>query len=517
MNKSLMRGIERGEVWPAFQPIIDIQTGAVAGFEILARWRDARMGDIPPATFIPELERHGLVDLLTEALMRRACEEAHLWDCDVPLAFNVSPLQLLSDDFLDRFVDTIRQTGFAPERVEVEVTESSLFADDDKAYDVLHALNGYGIKVAIDDFGTGYSSLARLESFPFHKLKIDTRFVGSLDTEASRRRIVSAIIGLGHSLGITVVAEGIETAAQEAILRDLGCDLGQGWLYGKGEPAAKATEVLKTRGSLSVRGEPLDVSQFQQQHQLDTLYNQAPVGLAYLDLNYRLIRANNHFAVRHGRSPSEIIGKTIYDLLGDRKPLLDCVEQDLRQAAGTDLPVVRHIHGRGRDDIVFHGRVKDVAGEIIGFSVVLSDITNEIKLKNTLAQVQAENEIQMRQERDYAEAILRSLPVTFYQYGPDLRLKRWNRNHELVTGYTAEEHLGAEALMFIAEEDRGKVTEAIRGVFERGYVSVEADLRRKDGKRIPYLLTGVRFEHDGEQSFLGVGTEISGHLPQKGR
>jgi len=110
--KLLMQGIRRGDIWPAFQPIIDIQTGAVAGFEILARWQDPRIGDISPTTFIPELERHGLICPLTDMLTRRACEDALLWHQHVPLAFNVSPLQLVSDDFAERFVKAFRQTGF---------------------------------------------------------------------------------------------------------------------------------------------------------------------------------------------------------------------------------------------------------------------------------------------------------------------------------------------------------------------------------------------------------------------
>jgi len=504
-----MQGIRRGDIWPAFQPIIDIQTGAVAGFEILARWQDPRIGDISPTTFIPELERHGLICPLTDMLTRRACEDALLWHQHVPLAFNVSPLQLVSDDFAERFVKAFRQTGFPLDRVEIEVTESSLFSDDDKAYEVLRTFNDHGIKVAIDDFGTGYSSLARLEAFPFHKLKIDARFVASLDKEASKRRIVAAIIGLGHSLGITVVAEGIETASQEAVLRDLGCDLGQGWHYGKGEPAVKVTEVLMARGSLSARKEPLDVSLFQQQHQLDALYRQAPVGLAYLDMNYRIIRANEHFAARHGRPLSEITGKTIHDLMAEQMPVFENVEQALCEAVGLDLPVVRPVHNHRRSGLAFYSRVKDVAGESIGFSVVIIDLADEMKLKNALTQVQAENEAQLKRERDYAEAILNSLPGIFYQYGPDLRLKRWNRNHEVVTGYSSDELLGTDPSRFFVEDERQKVFDAIRRVFETGYGSIEAHLLLKDGQRIPYLFTGVRFEHDGEQSFVGVGTDIS--------
>jgi len=240
------------------------------------------------------------------------------------------------------------------------------------------------------------------------------------------------------------------------VLRDLGCDLGQGWNYGKGEPAVKVTEVLMARGSLSARKEPLDVSLFQQQHQLDALYRQAPVGLAYLDMNYRIIRANEHFAARHGRPLSEITGKTIHDLMAEQMPVFENVEQALCEAVGLDLPVVRPVHNHRRSGLAFYTRVKDVAGESIGFSVVIIDLADEMKLKNALTQVQAENEAQLKRERDYAEAILNSLPGIFYQYGPDLRLKRWNRNHEVVTGYSSDELLGTDPSRFFVEDERQK-------------------------------------------------------------
>lgn len=229
----LTNALAQGHIWPAFQPIIDIRSGALAGFEILARWSDPDAGDITPGVFIPLLEKHHLADVLSQALMRSACAAAARWKGRFFLAFNVTPDQLLSDGLSNWIAAVASQTGFPLTRIQLEITESSLITDDATAYGTLNRLNEIGVAISLDDFGTGYSSLARLEAFPFRKLKIDAQFVRDLEHDKRKRRIVSAVIGLGQSLGITVVAEGVETEAEAAILRRLGCPLGQGWFMAK--------------------------------------------------------------------------------------------------------------------------------------------------------------------------------------------------------------------------------------------------------------------------------------------
>ncbi|MCX8997510.1 EAL domain-containing protein [Rhizobiaceae bacterium BDR2-2] len=381
--KLLEVAIQQGQVWPGFQPIIDIRSGKVAGFEVLARWSDPQDGDISPLTFIAPLERLGLLDLLSDALMEQACLAAVNWPGEFFLAFNISPLQLASRNLPQHIADVVRRTGFPIGRVQVEITESSLMADAKSGHGILHELDALGVRIAIDDFGTGYSNLARLEAFPFHKLKIDRRFVHLIDREPAKRRIAAAIIGLGQSLGITVVAEGVETKEEEATLREFGCDLGQGWLYGKALNAAGAGQFLETVGNRSVQTRTLDISPFQRLHQLAALYKQAPVGLCFIDLDFRHVSANNRFASMHGLSAAELEGKTIHEVM---EPVAaDIAVQLLRNSMETGASAQHQYHFQGRDVLVFNTRVTDVDDAVIGFSLVSIDNTEQMRALNALA------------------------------------------------------------------------------------------------------------------------------------
>lgn len=502
LRKLLKHAIANGHVWPAFQPIVNIRTGAISSFEILARWSDPQAGDISPDIFIPRLEQHGLIAVLSEALLEQACRSAADWPGQFTLAFNISPFQLISEDLPCNLVEVIEKTCFPLGRVELEVTEGSLISDADVAYAILREINNSGIRIGIDDFGTGYSSLARLESFPFHKLKIDARFVHGIDTEAGKRRIAAAIIGLGQSLGITVVAEGVETEAEEAILRELGCDQGQGWLYGRGVASEQARCLLDDREVDTITC-PLDTSPFQRLHQLAKLYDQAPVGLCFVDLQYRHVRVNERFAEIHGLTVAQLEGRTIYEIMeGD---LLEDVIGVMAEAINHDEPVTREYILQGRNVRVLNSRVRDLAGDVIGFSVVAIDVTEENRLKEALAR----SKKQLRGELDFIEAFLASLPGIFYYYDHEMRLQRWNRNNELVTGYSGAELQNISPLSFFAEEEKKQVEQAMQDVLRHGQSQVEAHLLTRDGQRIPYLFTGARFEHDGHAGFVGTGTDIS--------
>lgn len=384
LRSRLEKALERGDVWPAFQPIVDISSGALAGFEILARWSDPEAGEISPVKFVPLLEKHRLIDALLRALMRAACIAATKWQGRFFLAFNVTPDQLLGDNLPIWLSAVASQTGFPLSRIQLEITESSLISDSNAAYRTLNRLNEIGIAISLDDFGTGYSSLARLEAFPFRKLKIDAQFVRGLEYDNRKRRIVSAVVGLGQSLDITVVAEGIETEAEAAILRSLGCPLGQGWLYGKGVPAAEAQKVYERLPEMAAPGSVIDTSPFQRLHQLETLYDQAPVGLCFLDLHFRHVRANDIFAAMHGLTGRELEGKTIYDVMqGDT---LKRVEAVLSKALGpVPLPPQDYFMGK-REYRVFGQKVSDISGDNLGFSVVAVDVTEQNRVLRTLQQ-----------------------------------------------------------------------------------------------------------------------------------
>ncbi|WP_353366234.1 EAL domain-containing protein [Acidovorax sp. FG27] len=288
----LRSAIERCQVYPVFQPIVRIESGAVAGFEVLARWDDAEQGSISPAVFIPLAQNAGLLQKLTGQLLERACREAASWCSAVTLSVNIAP-ELLQDGGLARMVlDTARATGFTPSRLCIEITEQALEPVWlPHARTTLELLKQHGVKLALDDFGTGHSSLSRLQELPFDSLKIDMSFVQSMLQRRESRKIVAAVIGLGQSLGLSVVAEGVQTPAQLALLRELGCCLGQGFHYGAGLTAIQAAAAISSRRVVQAihSGRPLDRSPNQRLAQLQSIYDSSLVAIAFIDQDRRVV------------------------------------------------------------------------------------------------------------------------------------------------------------------------------------------------------------------------------------
>ncbi|RYD84297.1 MAG: EAL domain-containing protein, partial [Verrucomicrobiaceae bacterium] len=280
------------EIWPAFQPLVNIQSGAIVGFEVLARWTNALGHAISPSEFIPIAEEYALIDILTRKIVAQACGHAVSWPGSFVLAVNLSPTQFRDPALFAFLTDTIKATGFPLNRIHVEITESALLEDDETVRSTIAAFKAVGIGLALDDFGTGFASLTRLHAFPFDKLKIDMSFVRSMQHDSGSRKIVASVIGLGQSLGMTVVAEGVETEEQAAMLRRLGCDIGQGWLFGKPLNAQQAAKLLDLRLQQALPTSAANVSIFQRIHHLDALYRAAPIGLCFLDVNLRHVSVN---------------------------------------------------------------------------------------------------------------------------------------------------------------------------------------------------------------------------------
>ncbi|RVT69880.1 EAL domain-containing protein [Agrobacterium sp. CNPSo 2736] len=397
--------LKKDQIWPGYQPIIDMRSGEVAGFEVLARWSDPDEGEISPSAFIGPLERLGLIDRLSDTLLEKACAEASLWPGTFFLAFNLSPQQLSNKNLPSHIEKIVRRTEFPLARVEMEVTEGALISDIDQAHKALRDLDALGVRIAIDDFGTGYSNLERLESFPFRKLKIDRRFVCSIDTDQAKRRIAASIIGLGQNLGISVVAEGVETKEEENTLKAFGCDFGQGWLYGRALHAKDAKELAST--SSSPVGRPSWASSpFQRLLQLEALYRLAPAGLCFVDLEFRHVRANERFASMHGLTPSELEGKSIYDVMDE--PMARRSEELLTASLTSDRIFEEQYRFHGRDMAVFNSRVADTDGSVIGYSVVAIDVTDKVDAQRLLA---------MREE--HIRRVLELNPDICWSTGPD--------------------------------------------------------------------------------------------------
>ncbi|PSO19312.1 EAL domain-containing protein [Bradyrhizobium sp. MOS003] len=240
----LRDAIQNDVLRPYYQPLIDLQSGRITGFEALVRWPHAERGMVSPAEFIPVAEDTGLINPLGGLMLRRACLDAAAWPDDVRVAVNLSPLQFRSGNLLSIVTDALRHSGLPPRRLELEITETLLLEKSAQVLATLHALRALGVRISMDDFGTGYSSLSYLRSFPFDKIKIDQSFVRDLGANREAQAIIRSIVSLGKGLGVTITAEGVETEAELSCLRTEGCDEGQGFLFSKARPNAEIMSLL---------------------------------------------------------------------------------------------------------------------------------------------------------------------------------------------------------------------------------------------------------------------------------
>ncbi len=245
LERGLRAALETGAVRPYYQPLVDLRTNEVVGFEALVRWAHPELGDVPPDRFLPVAEHCGLAVELTRRLLHQACEDALTWPPHVTLAFNISPRQLKDRTLGADILAILAEAHFPPARLEIELTESAVVQDLETAQAVIGVLRQAGVRVALDDFGTGYSSLYHLRNFKIDKIKIDRTFVENMDREDEARVLVRALLGLGRGLGLTVTAEGVEHVRQADELRAQGCQQAQGFLYSRAVPAAQTAAFFR--------------------------------------------------------------------------------------------------------------------------------------------------------------------------------------------------------------------------------------------------------------------------------
>lgn len=241
LERELRRAIEERRIEPFYQPLIDLKNGKLCGFEALARWRREDGFFVPPDRFIPVAEETGLITELFEQLLRKACRSAASWPDPLTLSFNVSPIQIEDRLLVTRIFRILDETGLPASRLEIEITENALIANPDLADFTLRELHTAGIQVALDDFGTGYSSLSQLARYHFDKIKIDKSFVCESLANEKNAMIVNAILSLSRSLNLKTTVEGIEENCQLAYFLGQGCDIGQGYLFGKAMPEPDLT------------------------------------------------------------------------------------------------------------------------------------------------------------------------------------------------------------------------------------------------------------------------------------
>lgn len=243
LEEELKIAVSARDIEPYFQPIVDITSGEVSGFEVLSRWSSPTFGPVAPDVFIAIAEDMGLIETITWQVMRKSLKVASEWDEGFFLAFNLSP-HLFNDELVKNITWHLNEADFDAHRLEIEITENAVIDNIDEAKQALDALKELGIRISLDDFGTGFSSLATLSRLPFDKIKIDKSFVTELDSPSQNAKIVSAILALAKSLGINVTAEGIETEEELGFLHQSACLHGQGYLFSKPMNEAEISKFL---------------------------------------------------------------------------------------------------------------------------------------------------------------------------------------------------------------------------------------------------------------------------------
>ncbi|MBN8913790.1 MAG: EAL domain-containing protein, partial [Rhizobiales bacterium] len=253
LERDLRSAIEDESLEVHYQPVVSLDSGAVVAAEALVRWRYADRGFVSPAEFIPIAEEAGLIWALGNFVLNHACRDAIAWPEHMRVAVNLSPVQFRCGSVHEMVHDALMSTGLAPERLELEITESLFLDRSNVVLDTLAELRKLGVRIAMDDFGTGYSSLGYLCSFPFDKIKIDRSFIRGIEGNVEQQAVVHAIVGLGETLGKTITAEGIETGEELACLRGIGCEQGQGFLFSQARPQAELLSFIAKRRSKSKR------------------------------------------------------------------------------------------------------------------------------------------------------------------------------------------------------------------------------------------------------------------------
>jgi predicted signal transduction protein with EAL and GGDEF domain len=245
LESEIRTGIAEGEFVPFFQPQINLETGQLTGFEVLARWNSPALGLLEPDSFMTAAEGSGLIGALSMSVMKQALVESRDWPANLKIAVNISPVQFRDPKLAERILKVLTEANFPPQRLEIEITETALLEDQDMALAIVESLKNVGVTISLDDFGTGYASLSQLQSLPFDRIKIDKSFVSALLADPQSSAIVNSITTLGKALQLPITAEGVESGEIKDMLSEMGCAEAQGWLFGKAVPADKVRELLQ--------------------------------------------------------------------------------------------------------------------------------------------------------------------------------------------------------------------------------------------------------------------------------
>jgi PAS domain S-box-containing protein len=477
----LRRGIDRDEIVPYFQPLVELRTGQLSGFEVLARWRHPERGMISPDQFIWVAEESGLIGNLTESLLEQSFRAAASLPEHLTLAVNISAIQLRGQSLPMQIGGAAERAGLSLDRVTVEITESALVANLEQARSITEELKAMGVRLALDDFGTGYSSLRHLHALTFDQIKVDRSFVQSMLTRRDSRKIVAAIVGLGQSLGLLTVAEGVENKAEAEMLVWLGCDVGQGWLYGEPTPARDLPRVVAAHRALERNRQPIAMTSAdmafhvaslptQRHSQLQAIYDAAPVGLGFLDSNLRYVSLNCRLAEMNNVPIVAHLGRTVQEVLPDIFPRL---EPYLRRAlAGESISGVEmdfhsgtRVGGRKLSTLVSYQPARDEAGEVVGIAVSVIDITERANAEEAL-----------KESREHHQSWMTLNPQVSWTADPEGRILDASPLWEALTGLTLDETVNDGWVKALHPDDVAPTEEAWMESVRKG-VPIDVEFR----------------------------------------
>jgi PAS domain S-box-containing protein len=479
------RAIENSEIVPFFQPLVELRTGKLRGFEVLARWKHPERGLVLPDDFIPLAEATGLNGLLTGHLLRSVFAAAKHIPERLTLSVNISITQL-TDRTLSRHIClAAEEADFPLNRLILEITESALIANTHHVYFIANELKRQGSRLALDDFGTGYSSLRHLQALPFDELKIDASFVRSMTEAKETRKIAAAIIGLGNSLDLVTVAEGVEDKAHAEMLLWLGCELGQGWLYGRAVPAEDLPGIITARyfapsadtstkhaDANTLRLEALPTLRLAQLH---AIYDGVPVGLCFLDRNLRYLSVNQRLADINNTPVAQHLGRTAAEVSPHLYPQF---QPYLRRALGGEATIGIEVHGLSRKHpgqlmtfLISFQPARDEADEVIGVSVSVVDITRRKQAEEALAE-----------SEDHYRHTVELNPQIPWTAAPDGMVLDFNRQFETFTGLTREQTVGEGWMKAVHPEDLKETRTLWDHALRTGdALDIEYRLRHTDG------------------------------------
>lgn len=384
LHTCFKKRLQAGEFTPYFQPIVSLEDERVVGFEMLARRVLPDGLIIPPDQFIPEMERQGLLNELTAVLLTQGILTAGTWPEQQFLSINVSPSQLKGRHLPDIIKHVANQYAFSLPRLKIEITETALIDDVDSARAQIDYLSEMGCMIAMDDFGTGFSSLAWLIQLPATTIKIDSSFIRSMLHQKDSRKIVSSVVGLGRSLDMDVIAEGVETEEEAEMLRKIGCTYAQGYLFGKPLTADETHALLLTRPGKKFHRRVQRMSLDQRAHQISSMYAAPGTSICFLNTDLRIVDASETFAERVCWELDDLIDRYIYEVIPSEADKLLWL-QDFREK-GLPYPPYEVTLPGGRIDLVIITRVEDEAKDLLGFCVFGIDISSRMGTEHPVEQ-----------------------------------------------------------------------------------------------------------------------------------